>query len=227
MAFPVDLLFHVANVLYLIAYMVRDVLWLRVLTVAGAFCLMPFYYFRAEPLLAPLYWTLLFTALNLYWIVRLLMERAPKKLTAEERKLYDLVFRTMSSREMIRLLKIATWQQTEAGECFVERPKPLERLLVIFSGQARVEVDGRPVTDLRPGQFIGTIDFVAEEAASADVRAAEPTRYVAWPKSNLRSVMRDNPELHLALQATLAVDLTKLVEATWTHEMGAAAHPAN
>jgi hypothetical protein len=52
MTFPIDLLIHVANVLYLVAYMVRDVLWLRILTVVGAFCLMPFYYFRAQPIQA-------------------------------------------------------------------------------------------------------------------------------------------------------------------------------
>src|ERR1700761_7599050 len=121
MTFPIDPLIHVANVLYLFAYMVRDVLWLRILTVAGAICLMPFYYFRAEPLMATLYWTLLFTALNLYWIVRLLVERAPKKLTPDEQSLCELVFRTMSPREMMRLLKIATWQRAEAGECLVER----------------------------------------------------------------------------------------------------------
>jgi hypothetical protein len=217
--FPIDILIHVANVLYLFAYMVRDMLWLRVLTVVGAFCLMPFYYFRTEPLMAPLYWTLLFTALNLYWIVRLLIERAPKKLTADEQRLCELVFRTMSPREMIRLLKLATWEQAEIGERLVEHRKPLDRLMVIFSGRARAEVDGRTVTDLSPGQFIGAIDFVAQEAASADVRAIETTRYVAWPKSKLRNVMRDNPELHLALESTLAIDLTKLIEGTWTREI--------
>jgi hypothetical protein len=49
MTFPIDLLIHVANVLYLVAYMVRDVLWLRILTVVGAFCLMNF---RAQPIQA-------------------------------------------------------------------------------------------------------------------------------------------------------------------------------
>ena len=74
------------------------------------------------------------------------------------------------------------------------------------------------MTDLGPGQFVGTIDFVAREAAAVDVRAAEPTRYLAWPASKLRRAIKDTPELRLALQATLAVDLTKLVEATWAYQ---------
>jgi hypothetical protein len=86
---------------------------------------------------------LVFTALNIYWICRLLLERLPVKLSADEQRLCELVFRTMTPREMIKLLKLATWENAEAGECFVERDKPLDRLMVIYSGKACAEVDGQ------------------------------------------------------------------------------------
>jgi hypothetical protein len=35
-------------------------------------CLIPYFYFRPEPLMTPIYWNLVFTALNIYWICRLL-----------------------------------------------------------------------------------------------------------------------------------------------------------
>ena len=35
---------HVANVLYLASYSVRDILWLRILTVVAALCLLPYYF---------------------------------------------------------------------------------------------------------------------------------------------------------------------------------------
>ena len=123
-----DLLIHAANVLYLFAFMVRDILWLRILTVVAATCLIPYFYFRPEPLLAPIYWNLAFTALNIFWIVRLLLERRPVKLSAEEQRLCELVFRTMTPREMIKILKLASWRSAVAGECFVERGKLLDQL---------------------------------------------------------------------------------------------------
>jgi hypothetical protein len=43
------------------------------------------------------------------------------------------------------------------GERFVERDKPLNRLIVIYSGKACAEVNGRNVTELQPGNFIGSI----------------------------------------------------------------------
>ena len=215
MPFQIDMLIHVANVLYLFAFMMRDVLWLRILTVIAASCLIPYFYFRPEPLLTPIYWNLVFTALNIYWIARLLLERRPVKLSEEEQKLCELVFRTMRPREMIKILKLATWESAAAGECFVARGQPLDRLMVIYSGKACVEVDGRNVTELQPGQFIGSMSYVTEETAPANIVSIEPTRYVCWPKSKLKDFMNKNPDLHSALKTTLAIDLTKWLHATW------------
>ena len=111
MSFQFDLLIHAANVLYLFAFMVRDILWLRILTVIAASCLIPYFYFQPVPLMTPIYWNLTFTALNTFWIVRLFLERRPVKLSAEEQTLCELVFRTMTPREMIKILKLATWEK--------------------------------------------------------------------------------------------------------------------
>jgi Cyclic nucleotide-binding domain len=215
MSFQIDLLIHAANVLYLFAFMVRDILWLRILAVAAAAFLIPYFYFRPEPLMTPVYWNLVFAALNIYWICRLLLERLPVKLSADEQRLCELVFRTMTSREMITLLRLGTWENAQAGECFVHMGKPLDRLMVIHSGKACAVVDGHHVTELEPGHFIGSISYVTEETAPSDVVALEPTRYVSWPKAKLKTFMTKNPELHSALKSTLAIDLTRWLQATW------------
>ena len=215
MSFPLDLLIHAANVLYLFAFMVRDSLWFRTLAVVAAACLIPYFYFHPEPLMASIYWNLAFTGLNIYRICRLLLERRPVTLSATDQRLCEFVFRTMTPREMITLLKLATWESAEAGDCFVERDKPLNRLMVIYSGKACAEVDGRNVTELQPGQFIGSISYVTEETAPANVVALEPTRYVSWPKARLKKFMNKNPDLHSALTSTLAIDLTRWLQATW------------
>jgi hypothetical protein len=206
---------HAANVFYLFAFMVRDILWLRVLTVVASFCLIAYFYFQPAPLVTPIYWNVIFTALNVYWIVRLLMERRPVTLTPDEKVLCELVFRTMTPREMTRLLGLATWEDAIPGECFVHRDEPLNRLMVIFSGKACVEVDGRSVAELRPGQFIGSLNYVTEETAPTDIAALEPTRYISWPKAKLQTFMKENPDLHSALKTTLAIDLARWLRATW------------
>ncbi len=218
MSFEFELLIHAANVLYLFAFMVRDIMWLRILTVVAASFLIPYFYFQPVPLMTAIYWNLAFTALNLFWIVLLFLERRPVKLSEEERRLCELVFRTMTPREMIKILKLASWQSAVAGECFVERGKPLDRLMVIYSGKACVEVDGKNVTELQPGQFIGSISYITEETAPANIVSLEPTRYVSWPKSKLQDFMKKNPDLHMALKTTRALDLTRWLQSTWARQ---------
>ena len=220
MNIPPDYLIHAANVLYLFAYLVRDILWLRILTVFAATLLIAYFWVQPEPLMAPIYWNLLFTALNLFWIARLHLERRPIRLSDEERQLCELVFHTMSPREMMRILKLTTWHDAAADERFVSKGDTLDRLIVIYSGLACARIDGRDIATLQPGQFIGSISYITEETAPTDIVALEPTRYVCWSKAELKSFMNTNPDLHAALQTTLAIDLTKWLEASWARKPG-------
>ncbi len=88
----------------------------------------------------------------------------------------------------------------------------------LVPNKACVEVAGRNGTELEPGQFIGSFSYVPEEPAPANIVSLEPTRYVSWPKSKLKEFMNKNPDLHSALKTTLAVDLTKWLQATWARE---------
>lgn len=220
MSFAPDYLIHAANILYLFAYLVRDILWLRILSVFAATLLMAYFWVQPALGMTPIYWNLLFTALNLYWIARLFLERRPILLSEQEKRLCELVFGTMTTREMVRILKLGTWHDAAAGECFVARGASLDRLMVIFSGKACVRVDGRDIAELQPGQFIGGIGYITEETAPADIVALEPTRYISWPKRKLKSFMKLNPDLHAALQTTLALDLTKWLKASWDRQPG-------
>ncbi len=220
MNFPLEILINTANVLYLFSYIVRDILWLRILTVIAAMCLMPYFYFQSVPIMTPIYWNVGFTILNVFWIVLLLLERRPIRLSAEEEQLCELVFRTMTPREMMRILRIATWKTADIDECFIDRGSKLDELIVIYSGKACVKAHGEAVAEILPGQFIGSISYITEETAPADIVALEATRYVTWPKTKLKSFMEKNTELHAALQKTLAIDLARSLQTAWTRQPG-------
>jgi hypothetical protein len=220
MNFQLELLINTANVLYLFSYMVRDILWLRILTVIAAMCLMPYFYFQPVPIMTPIYWNMGFTALNILWIILLLLERRPIRLSPEEERLCELVFRTMTPREMMKILKLATWETAEPDECFIDRGSKLDQLIVIYSGKACVEVDGKAVAEILPGQFIGSISYITEETAPANIVAQEPTCYVTWPKTKLKKFMEKNSELHTALERTLAIDLARSLQDAWARQPG-------
>ena len=66
-----ECLIYIANGMYLLSYSMKDILRLRVLTVAAAICLVGYFYFRPEPMLTVVYWNLFFVALNVLQIVRI------------------------------------------------------------------------------------------------------------------------------------------------------------
>lgn len=66
-----EYLINIANVLYLVAYFMRDIRWLRAFTIIAAGLLAAYFYFRPEPLMTAVYWNFFFGALNAYHLVRL------------------------------------------------------------------------------------------------------------------------------------------------------------
>ena len=210
---------HIANILYLFSYTMRDILWLRVLTVAAACFLIPYFYFRPDPLIPAIYWNLVFTSLNVFWICRLLLERRPVKLNDDERQLCQIAFRTLTPREMKKILKLSSWSNAIPGECFVSKDEPLERLILIYSGQASVEIDGQKVGELHAGQFIGEMGYFTDDVAAANVVATQAIRYVSWPKSQLRDFLDSNSDLRAAFQIILGSVLAKRLQDSWMRKI--------
>ena len=69
-----EALVYIANCLYLTSYLVKDMLRLRLLTLVAAICLMTYFYARPEPMLTVVCWNLVFIALNVVQVVRLVAE---------------------------------------------------------------------------------------------------------------------------------------------------------
>ena len=202
-----DWLVHVANVLFLFSYLVKDILWLRLLSVVAGLALLAYFFFRPDPLWVSVAWNVVFTLINAYQIHALLLERRPVNLSDDEQRLYQLVFRSLTRREFVKLVALARWEEVDESARIVERGRELDRMMVIYSGRTRVEVDGRALVTLLPGQFVGEMISLTGQHPQADVVAAEKTRFLAWKKSDLTAFLRDHPSLRAALQSIIGTDL--------------------
>jgi len=75
----VDSLVTLANLLFVGAYFVRKMLWLRAFALGGASCLALYFYTLPTPLMQVVYWNLFYVTLNLLWIGRLVLLRDGKR----------------------------------------------------------------------------------------------------------------------------------------------------
>ncbi len=205
---------HIANVLYLASYLVRDILWLRLLTVVAMLCLFPYYFTCAdEPLWMPIFWQGLFLAVNLFQIGLIVRERWPRELHDAERQLYDTVFSDLSPGEFVKLLKVGGWREASEGESLVADGSVVEHMMVLTDGAAEVRKGDKTLATLEPGQFVGEMSFLTGHVAGADVVAPRSTKLMSWAQSELEAFLDRNPSISFKVRGVLGRDVVQKLRA--------------
>jgi hypothetical protein len=206
-----EIWFHLANVLYVVSYLVTDIMWLRALAVAGGLSSLTWTLTAPTPSLTFIGWTLVYNTINIVQIARLWRERRPVRLDAAAQVLYMAAFRTLTPREFQRLLAAGQWHEAPAKMVLIEEGTSPGRILVLASGRAVVKANGREVATLGSGQFAGEMSYLTGARTTAAVETLEPVRFVSWATADLEHFLGKHPEARGALQLVLGRDLaTKL-----------------
>lgn len=202
-------LLHLANILYLASYSVRDILWLRVLTVIAMLCLGWCYLSCIPPAMTAVWWQVAFLSINFYQIGLLLYERRPVQLTESQKEMHAGPLKTLTPRQVQRFTQKAQWCNLEKGEQLLAENSQLEHLILLLSGEASVIAQGKQIAKLEGGQFAGEMSFLTRGNTTARVVADGPVLVAKWPEQYVSELMRRDQELGSALQAALGVDLVK------------------
>lgn len=216
-----EITFHVANAIALVAYLFRDQFHLR-LAIVVSMILQALYYVlisASGPLFDPLVWKLLTIVLNIGMIGLLFRDRLGFGIDGETRPLFEAIG-VLSPGQFRRLLR---------GSRRIAGPQPLvargvhpEELFYILSGHAEVRKDGRKL-DVAAGGFIGEIAFLTGGNATADVALHEGGRAIVWNAEALRAQMRKEKAIDIALRGLLSHDLAMKTSRSDLPEQGATA----
>jgi hypothetical protein len=198
---------HACNVLMLVAYCVRDILWLRLFAVAASLIAIPYFVLQPTTLWAPLSWSALFAGINAFQSWRLFLERRPVKMTPEEKEIQRLGFQGLPPRKVLQVLGIGSWVTAGSGEQLLERGKPAEAISFIVSGKVHVMRDKQILGELIAGEIVGSALLLTGAAAEVDAVAAEPVRAMRWDIGTLDRYLAANPETRIVMQRHLARDL--------------------
>lgn len=209
---PVEYLIHFSNVLLLVAYSVRDILWLRWFAVAAAIASLPYYLAQTDVLWPPVIWGVVFMLINAFQIARIYLERRPVVLSSEEQQLYDLGFRALRPREFVSLLLTGEWRDAAPGDRIIEQGRTVDRISIPIAGSVEVSRDGQRLGGFAPGQIVGMALAVTGEPSSFDAAFTAPGRYMSWPLPSLRKFLDKRPELRIALQRLVSHDLATKIE---------------
>ena len=209
---PVDYLVHFSNILLLVSYSVRNILWLRWFAVAAALTNMPYFLMQPSILWPPVLWAGVFTTINLYQIWRIYMERRPVTLSPDERTLYDMGFHSLTPRDFVALVMVGAWRDATAGDKMLSEGQPVSSVSVAIRGTVRIHGQGRELGLLEPGHLVGTAAALVGKPSPFEATFTEPGRYITWPLAKVRRFTEGRPELHSALQQLVNRDLARKVE---------------
>ena len=205
---------HLANVLVLGSFCVKDILWLRVLSIAAAFFFI-LYFFDAE-LYPPIYWNALFSAVNLFQLGTSLLRRRPLSLTLREQQLREHVFPDLLPHELRDLVSIATLRQSSPGERLVYTGQDSGSIFLIVKGTVEVSAGETLLNRLGPHRFFGEMSFLSGTSSEVQVTTATDLRVLIWPRELLQSHLQQEPGTARLLRRRLGEEMIRKYRCTVT-----------
>ncbi|MCB1138141.1 MAG: cyclic nucleotide-binding domain-containing protein, partial [Leptospiraceae bacterium] len=156
------ILLHAANAIVLLAFLFKDILWLRLIMVVSSVFMIGYGRFTDQDLLAG--WEVLFLAINAYHIAVLFKEREPLKLQGKLGEIHKQVFHEFSERDFLKLWNFGQDRVYE-GNIIVRQGEAPEYLLFIVDGHAKVVRGRKTIVALNSFDFIAEMSFLTGQAA--------------------------------------------------------------
>jgi CRP-like cAMP-binding protein len=203
---------HIANIILLVGYSVRDILWLRLLAVASSLISIPYFALQPTFLRTPIVWSALFAAINLFQSWRLFVERRPIKLTPEQEEIRRLAFPDLPARKLLQVLDLGVWTTEKIGERLIESGKNLEFISLVVQGKVRIARGEHVLGELVAGNFVGSALLMSGVPSDVDAVVIEPVRALRWEIVTLEKYLNANPESRIAVLRHLSRDLSGKVE---------------
>jgi voltage-gated potassium channel len=113
------------------------------------------------------------------------------------------LFAGLSQGELDEVARLTDEVEVEAGRVLGREGQIAYEFFVIEDGTASVEVDGRHVTDLGPGEWFGEIGLLAADRRTATVTAKTPMRLAVIFGPSFRDLTRRLPQLGETIRAEI------------------------
>ena len=194
------------------AYMVRDMIKLRTISIVSSTIWLIYLFTKVEILWISVFWNVVFIAVNLTHIAIFVRETHLVELSEQDKELRRSIFPSMSVSDYKRLIAIARWTEYAVGETIIEIGKNAENVTLIVRGSARLELADGLTSTYGAGDFVGEVSFFGSNLiSSATVTALEPLQCLVWQQDKLRTLFRNNASLRSEFNAIISDKLARKI----------------
>ena len=206
---------HLAFGLIAFSFLVKDILYLRLLSIlASLFSVFYNYTIPVEPMWLAINWNIIFVMVNLYHVAMLIYEKRPVHMEPKDKELYETMFKDLTPVEYLKITKIADWKKLSIGTKIITQDARVFNLNLIYNGTVEVQVDGKSVAELKDGQFVGEMSFLTEQPATATCIVKHETELLVWKQKQFKDLLKRNPSLYFTIQSLLSTQVSSNLVST-------------
>ena len=209
-----DLLGHFSFTLTAMSFFMRDILFLRILAIASLLVGM-IYNFRVPggPLWLVIFWLFVLLSINIFRIIIHVYENRSISFSEEERDLFRTLFHRFPPVEFLKFIRLGEWRNAEPGAVLATQGMEIDDLKLIYNGEVSILRDRKEISRCSDGTLVGEMSYIHGGDATATVQVLRPTRYISWPRGELKNLLKRNPTMDLCMQGIFNEDLVrKLME---------------
>lgn len=204
----VPYLVHIGYALFLVAFLVRDILVLRSVLVVGQILVAAYaVIYDLTPVAG---WNSAFACVNLIWVIKLIHDRREVRVPPEIQPIYERHFAAFTPREFVRWWAVGRREAVRDTRLAREGALPAA-LYFLLGGTARVSRAAVTVTDLGPGSFVAEMSLITGRPANADVDAVGLVEMMRWTTTDLHQVREGDPTLWTKIQSAIGLDLVQKI----------------
>jgi hypothetical protein len=198
--------YSIAAVFSASAYILKNILWLRILLVIAAII----YIISGISLgiTSMIGWNSAYLLINLSHVVILLLDRVTIALPEETVEIYHRDFSTLSTREFKKLVMYNEFCIFQDDMIINEGEAP-DQLYIVLRGTVNVVKDGATLATLDRGDFIGEMSFLTKDAASASAYAENMVQCAFWTHADLEKMKLKNNGVYDKFIAIIGCDLVR------------------
>ena len=123
-------------------------------------------------------------------------------ITADLLRLVPL-FNGLTDRSFEAIASLASETDFGTHDDLTRQGEPGDRFIILVSGRARVQRDGRTLRELGPGDFLGEISLVDGGPRTATVRALEPIHAFVIERAGFLELIERIPVFRLEVMSAL------------------------
>lgn len=206
-------LFYIAQVAYGVALLsigFREIRRLRQVACASGVVFI-FYGFMAakEPLWLLIFWNTLFIAVHSFHLFFRSGVGGTVTLNPTATFLSKTALLNFPPNEVKSFFDIANEGDLPANHSMIQAGTELEYLFCILQGAVVVQKNGKKITELKAGSFVGEMSLLTRSATRADVLTLMPSKFLVWKHADINAWIEENPVRLSYLQSALGAQVVE------------------